>query len=365
MKISLIIPSLQGGGAEKVVVNLANYWADYGYLVEVIQLRSGGEFESSLNKEIKVINLEATRVRACFIPLFKILKKSNPDLILVSIFPLTILVNIVWKILNLKGTYVAIEHNNLTKSISSRGWISYLKNRLMAILFYRTIDNVIAVSNGVARDLASFSLIQLDRINTIYNPIVLEKLPKNKISKEDSLSLWHSKDGIRILTVGSLTKQKDQRLLIKALSLINKKIPFVCIVLGIGPLKDELVELAKITGLQESIFFEGFVSNPTPYYLSADVFILTSAWEGFGNVLVEALECDLPIISTDCESGPNEILNGGEFGVLVPVSDEMALKKAIENFHLNKPLHPPGHLRAKDFSVEKAATLYEKLQKKV
>ncbi len=77
------------------------------------------------------------------------------------------------------------------------------------------------------------------------------------------------------------------------------------------------------------------------------------------------MECDLPIISTDCESGPNEILNGGEFGVLVPVSDEMALKKAIENFHLNKPLHPPGHLRAKDFSVEKAATLYEKLQKKV
>ncbi len=172
--------------------------------------------------------------------------------------------------------------------------------------------------------------------------------------------LWGNECDNRILSVGSLKPEKDHMMLIEAFSLIPDSMNAKLIILGDGPLKSDLREFITKKGLNNKITLAGFQHNPYPWYNGADVFVLSSKWEGFGNVIVEALECGTPVVSTNCPCGPAEILNNGAYGKLVSMGNPAKLTKAIieslEETHNSDVLMD----RAKKFSLEEISKQYLK-----
>jgi glycosyltransferase involved in cell wall biosynthesis len=170
--------------------------------------------------------------------------------------------------------------------------------------------------------------------------------------------LWGDSFNYHILSVGSLTPQKNYHLLIKAFSKISKKLNAKLVILGEGKLRPSLQSLILELGLKDKVLLAGFADNPYPWYLTADVYVLSSDWEGLPTVLIEALESGLPIVSTDCESGPKEILENGRYGKLVPMNDINAMSDAI-TISLSE-YHDKEFLmrRARDFSIENISKQY-------
>ena len=171
-----------------------------------------------------------------------------------------------------------------------------------------------------------------------------------------------------ILAAGRLHVSKDFPTLLRAFSLVRKEIPSRLVILGEGEKRKELEDLAQELGIRKDHDLPGFVENPYKYMKHATVFVLSSQWEGFGNVLVEAMACGCPVISTDCPSGPREILRDGEYGVLVPPKDSEKLAQGIlrvlENQDLRRELSEKGKKRALDFTVDRAVEEYVKLVKR-
>ena len=194
--------------------------------------------------------------------------------------------------------------------------------RASIAFLYPFADARIAVSNGAARDLVTLGGLERESIDVVYNPIPL-RTPKTNFNVD-----WGG-EGARILAVGSLTEAKNYPLLLNAFAIFAATRPARLIVLGEGPLRPTLEELGRTLGIADRVKMPGEVPDPSPYYASTQVMALTSDHEGFGNVLVEALHQGTTVVSTDCPSGPNEILDGGRFGYLVPCGDVEALTEAL------------------------------------
>ena len=187
---------------------------------------------------------------------------------------------------------------------------------------------MVGVSNGVVSDLRRLTRLAPPRFSTIYNPVPKRPSPTLEALREAD-DLWGAQGGGRVLNVGTLKRQKNQALLLEAFARLegeDRRLMFV----GDGPCHDELQDLAASLGVADRTVFAGYRADPTPFYATADVFVLSSDYEGFGNVIVEALQQGLPVVSTDCHSGPDEILDYGTFGKLVPVGDVIALAQGIE-----------------------------------
>jgi len=192
-------------------------------------------------------------------------------------------------------------------------------------LLYPLADVRIACSKTAANDLAHLSGIARDRIEVIYNPI---SPPKRIASNANVEALWGGK-GPRIITVGSLKEQKNHALLLDAIARLENR-DAMLMILGQGHLHDRLVQQASELGIDDRMIFPGFSVDPWPYLASADLFVLSSDYEGFPLVLAEAMHAGLKVVSTDCVSGPAEMLDGGRYGRLVPCGDADALAKAID-----------------------------------
>jgi glycosyltransferase involved in cell wall biosynthesis len=223
---------------------------------------------------------------------------------------------------------------------------------------YSKLDALITVSNGVQLDLVT--LVKLDRkkLHVVYNPVVGEQLLyKARMPVEDP---WLRKDGIPvILGVGRLIKAKDFPTLLRAFALVRQERRARLLILGEGEDRPGLEVLVRELGLQNDVSFPGFMENPYSYMAKADVFVLSSRWEGLPTVLVEAMACGTPVVATDCPSGPHEILEGGRWGKLVPVGDARAMADAIQAT-LDVPLIPPPEAWAR-FTVEGIAQQYAAL----
>ncbi len=169
---------------------------------------------------------------------------------------------------------------------------------------------------------------------------------------------WEGYRGARIMTVGRLKRVKNHALLIRAFAKVSEIQPARLMIVGDGELRDELEALIAELGLGGKVVLPGFVNDPTPLYRSADLFVLSSNYEGFGNVIVEAMACGVPVVSTDCPAGPSEILENGRFGTLVPVGDVDALASAMMS--ALQTGHDPEVLkrRAAAFAPEVAASKY-------
>jgi glycosyltransferase involved in cell wall biosynthesis len=196
-------------------------------------------------------------------------------------------------------------------------------------LTYPLANARVAVSIGVADDLAALSGISRCSISVIYNP--LPTRPEALTDDAEAEAVWRGWRGPRIINVGRFKAQKNHALLIRAFKRVLAEHDARLLILGTGELFEATAAVARAEGVADKVLMPGVVLNPTPYYRSSDLFVLSSDYEGFGNVIIEALACGVPVVSTNCRSGPSEILEHGRYGRLVPVGDEKALAQPWSN----------------------------------
>lgn len=351
MHIGFFIPSMRGGGAERIFVNLANGLSKKGFKVGLVLAQKEGPYLKDISNNVNIVDLKSSRIIKSLFPLTKYLKKESPD-VLISTLTHVNLISIGAKIISKSSAKLLIR-----QAINYRIPSNKVRLVLERNLFKRA-DHVIAVSNGVKDSLVEKLGIPDKKIRVIYNPVFKQEIIDK--SKESVNHPFFKENQKIILGVGRLSRQKDFTTLIKAFNRI-KTDSIKLIILGEGRDREELEKLLTEMGLEKYVSMPGFVENPYAYMAKADVFVLSSKIEGFANVLVEALSCGTNIVSTDCPSSPDEILEGGKYGRLVPVGDVEKLAEAIIA-SLANPLDKEILLnRARMFSAERAVEEYIKI----
>lgn len=251
------------------------------------------------------------------------------------------------------------DRNYLSLEINGLPWSKY--HFLFVKHYYNSVEHHVAVSNDCFLDLNDNFGIPSSKITTIYNGVDLDYL---RIVSSAPLEIEKDDTRIHLIAVGRLHRQKGFDILLKALSL-SKMQNWYQWILGVGPEKKYLDELSKTLGLSDRVKFLGFDSNPWRWFARADIFILSSRWEGFPNVLLEAMALGLPVIATDCLSGPSEILSNGNGGKLIPPEspEEMAasIDSLLESSSLRLKLAAQSVQRAQYFNLEYMVNEYEKI----
>lgn len=340
-RIAVCLPSMGGGGAERVALEIIDELLTAGHPVDLVLVQVAGELIPLVPAAVRIVDLKARRMRDALLPLLRYLRRERPHAMQVSMWPLTT-VAIAARLLSRAPTRIVTSDHI---SFASAGAGLRLAVGLTAGLLYRFADHRVVVSEAALRELADLTEMDPRRFEVIYNPLSVPDPIRPTAAAE---AAWGG-PGLRILTVGSLKRAKNQALLLRAFARLDRKDARLMI-LGDGPLRGELQALAADLGVAGRLVMPGFALDPWPYYASADLFVLSSDWEGLPMVLIEALAAGLPIVSTDCPSGPREMLDGGRFGTLVPTGDEVALAKAMART-LQAPADPkPGIARAKSFA---------------
>ena len=321
-KIAFLLPDLAGGGAERVAVTLANAFARRGLRVDVLVQRCGGVLTPLLDPQVLVIDLGAPRVREVPTALAQYLREHQPNTLVAFMWPLTVIAVIARMLARSDARLVLSDHSTLSRQYKRLQDRFILRMTIRAT--YPLADARVIVSAGAADDLAKLTGIRRGSITVLHNPIDLPKLPlvRSEVAERD----WRG-PGKRILTVGSLKPEKQHDLLLRSFASLGDGHQLM--ILGTGTLHDEIVAYALELGIADRVALPGFRVDPWPYYASADAFVLTSRFEGLPLVLVEALHAGLPIVSTDCKSGPREILEDGAYGRLVPTGNQTAIVEAL------------------------------------
>ncbi|WP_170977265.1 glycosyltransferase [Halorussus salinisoli] len=360
--ISIFIPSFSVGGAEQMAINLSSEFADMSVNVELVVARNKGGLAKKVGSNVSVEELEFDidkfPLPFCVRRLSQYIDDHRPDIVL-SLMKHTNITAISAKLLaSHSPTMIVSERNHISRSLNQHPIHKRktLKN-LMRIL-YPYADHIIAISEGVSKSLQDEIRVQEKKISVIYNPVVTNKLLKKATEPIDHHWFQNEQTPV-VLGVGRLHPQKNFETLLKAFALVRSNIDAKLLILGEGKEREKLKTLAEDLGIEEYLCMPGNVDNPYKYMSQSSVFVLSSAWEGFGNVIVEALACECPVVSTDCHSGPSEILARGEYGRLVPVRDEGRMAEAITQT-INGDKIPDNKLknRSMDFQSDNIAKKY-------
>lgn len=326
--IAIFLRGLYGGGAERAMLNLARGFVDRNLKVDLVIARAEGSYMSQILKGVRLVDLKTHWMPKSLPVLIQYLQREQPKNLISSLhYPCEISL---WakRLSGVSTRIIVCEHNTLSQEAKRIPQLSVRLSPIAAKLFYPWADGIIAVSQGVAEDLATVTNLPLERIPVIYNPIVTPELFSK--AKEPVNHPWFNPgEPPVILGVGRLSPQKDFPTLIRAFAQVRQLQPVRLMILGEGPDELQLKALVAELGLENDVAMPGFVENPYSYMARSAVFVLSSAWEGFGNVLAEALAVGTPVVSTNCESGPSEILADGKYGFLTPVGDSQAIAEAI------------------------------------
>ena len=353
MKIFLVIPSLARGGAERAAVRLAGELAKR-HVVTLCLYRNQIEYSPPPNVKLQVLNTEGlkflSKIKNSFLRILylrRMISKEKFDVFLSFMGNLQ-------PILTGKRVIVSIRNNPLYFPFS-------VKAQLYTAYHFSNVTKIVAVSKKIAAILRKKFF--LENVIHIYNPIDLVEIQRfSEISREE-LSFPY------ILSVGRLHSQKNFSLLIKAFARSKLRDKYKLIILGEGPERKKLEKLVLELGMKGKIFLPGKVSNPYPFMRNARFFVLTSNYEGFPNVLLESLACGTPVIATNCDTGPDEIVEHGKNGLLVPVGNEEALVYAMEEFDQNKELYKRCKICAREsvrrFDIKIIADQWESLFEEV
>ncbi len=372
MKLFILIPSLEKGGIERSMSRLSRGLLDRGWDVSIISEKPSEESISYFDERVKLLSLGSSFIDQnsniifsifknilYYFKIKKFIKKHSPDVLLaVKNIPVSIILKI-----NLKNKFKLIIREAVDpkySSITQRSLFSrFLINNIKSFL-YPKADNIIAISEGVKQSLIKNFKLDSSKIRTIYNPSADEKILS--LAQEDIDSDLLS-DKPLIISVGRLTKQKDHITLLKAFNKIYPKINCNLYIVGEGSERDNLEKFIRNNNIGDRVKLLGYQNNPWKFMSKSELFILSSIWEGFGNVIVESMLIGIPVISSDCPSGPREILNDGVNGKLFKVGDYSHLAKTIEDILSgdNAELINRARIRSKDFSIEKITQEYEKI----
>jgi glycosyltransferase involved in cell wall biosynthesis len=343
ISIAIYIHDLSPGGVERQTLVLARELQARGADVTLIVHAMRGELISLLPQGVPVLNLDSARTLQDVIRLRRYLLDDEPDLLMANVDHNNIAAAAANALAGTPTKLVICQHNPLSAGFHATvNW----KHRVVP-WFYRGlaahIDHAVAVSEGIAGELVGVGLSR-SKVSTIYNGVIGDDFADRARAPVEHP--WLSqKDRPVFVTAGRLVPMKDHQILLRALAIHLRTHPARLIVLGAGPKHAELQALAGSLGIAEHVAFAGFVSNPLPYMRAADGFVLSSRSEGFGNVLVEAMGCGTPVLSTDCPYGPSDILADGRYGILVPPRDPQALASGLEQLLDARKRWSAEHLR--------------------
>lgn len=337
--LAFFLPGLYDGGAERIMLNLAKGMADRGYQIDLVLGRAEGPFMNDVPGNVRVIDLKASRVLFSTPALIKYIRQERPAALL-SVLYANLVALWAKRLAGVPLRVILAEHNTLSSVAKGEKDLRFQLFPRMAGWFYPWADGIIAVSEGVAEDLAQTIKMDRRKIEVVYNPIVTPDLFSKAEAKVDHP--WFEAGQLPVLlAVGRLTSQKGFDILLQAFALVRKQCDVRLIILGEGEDRAALEAQIKELHIGAEVSLPGFVSNPYAYIGKSKAFILSSRWEGLPTVLVEALALGTPIVSTDCPSGPREILEHGKYGSLVPVNDADELAKAILGCLESKHECPP------------------------
>lgn len=356
-KIALCMATLGDGGVGRLTLLLVRRWCDMGMNVDLLLARTTSPYMTELDARVNVFCLGTSN------PFFSIprvamyLHRKRPHVILSDSLRLNRISHGAKALAKSDvRVYTAV---HIPMGIKE-GLLPPRKRgryRRQVIETFNKNHGIIAVSQGVAQDLVTCFPIPFERVKVIYNPIVFPELFQ-KAEEPVAHSWFTSKEVPVILAAGRFEPQKAFLTLIKAFYELCKEINARLVILGDGKERGAMEALIAQLGLQERVSLLGFVLNPYPYMANADLFVLSSAWEGFGIVLVEAMAIGTPVVSTDCPFGPSEILENGRLGPLVPVEDVMGLAMAMQNALLRPVARDELMRAAQRFTDEASAKAY-------
>lgn len=358
--ISILLPDLRTGGAERVSLDLAHEFVRAGHRVEFVLMQARGELLAEAEAAFRIIDLQGARTRDLLRTLVQYLRKRQPDALLAAMWPLSVLGPLGRHLSRHRCRVLVAEHCVLSEQYRDWGGLHRAILRTSLAIGYRLADARVGVSSGVAADVAQLSGLPARVFSVIHNPVRPPEVPDTK-SLAVAERIWGdvagTSKGTRIVTVGRSKDAKNHPMLLRAFARLernNARLMFV----GDSPESGDLPRLAKELGIADSVVFAGFQPDPTPFYLTADLFVLSSDYEGFGNVIVEAMACGTPVVSTDCPTGPREILEDGHYGRLTPVGDSEALAEAMQATLAAPPDSVILQRRAADFAPAIAAAKY-------
>lgn len=356
-KICFVVASFSDGGVNRVVSNLANNFVDRGIHVEVVSLSSKfNQAKYLYASHVKLTTLTGPRFLS-FFPLMRFfLKYKGYDAIISSVEFVNIHTIIAHKLAKLHSKLIVITHTDLVQEKIQKKMAVLTVVYKLANMLYPYSDKVCAVSKGVAESIQK--VIKLDQaVQVIYNPVVhLEDLGYTPKTVPHP---WYNEDIPVFLGCGRLTEQKNFQILISAFKKLTLTQNVRLIILGEGELREDLERQIKILKLEDSVHMFGKTSNPLDFYYYSKALVVSSLWEGFGNVIVEALSMGCPVISTDCPSGPAEILEDGKWGQLVEMNNEEELYLAMKNELVKSRVNRLDlQERAKDFMIDKIVDQY-------
>jgi glycosyltransferase involved in cell wall biosynthesis len=358
-KLSIFIPTLMGGGAERVIVILANEISQRGITVDLVLSRSFGPYLADVHPSVNIVDLRSKRLFFSIIPLVRYIQMEKPKVMLTALNTANIIAIIARIVSRVKFKLVISERAVTSVAIKDNPLIrSKLVPFLMRITYQRA-DAIVAVSFGVLDDLINKFKITSKNICVVYNPVVSSQLIK--LSNEKFDHEWFDNEEVPvILSIGRLTSQKNFPMLINAFSLLLESHRARLVILGKGELQEDLENLVIKLNIREKVSFPGFVTNPFMWMKNASLFVLSSDYEGLPGTLIQAMACGTPVVSTDCPSGPKEILENGQWGRLVPMRDVESLSRAMAAT-LDEEVHPDVARRAQYFDINHGVEGYMKI----
>jgi glycosyltransferase involved in cell wall biosynthesis len=356
------IYQLGGGGASRTILNIVNNLDQSKFIPVLVTLNFNGSYEKDLNSNVNFIKLPTKTLYKAIFQLPKIIRKEKPNIVFSTLPKVNVASIIANKLSFSKAKNIIREADNLGGKFTEN-----VKLRLFGF-FYRRADQIVSLSEGVKENLIQRYKIKADEIEVVYNPVDIEKI-REKISNGEIQSEHKgvfATDEKIIITAGRLVEQKDHRTLLNAFAKIQQKVKSRLVILGEGPLKNTLLEQAKKLNISNKVFFLGFQENPYIYFNQSDLFVLSSIHEGFSHVIAEALATGTPVVSTDCKSGPSEVLDNGKYGLLCEVgnSSEMAekiMKRLSMSEEKRKEIVDLGFQRAKFFDAKQIVKNYERI----
>lgn len=327
-RVALFLGNFGGGGIERNTAQLAHCLVKLGVNIDLVLIESQSPHLWRMPSETRIIDLKSSTLFNSLPKLVRYLRQERPSILFAADHYANEVAILARAIARVPTRTIVSERNQLSKTARNS---SQLKNRLaplFARFLYPMADCIVAVSQGVAKDLAKTASLPLQSIETIYNPVITPEMLEK--TKEPLAHPWFAPGELPvILGVGKLEQQKDFPTLVRAFAKVRQSKPARLVILGWGPDRPKLEALIKELGLEDVVDLPGHVHNPYMYMARSSVFVLSSAWEGLPTVLIEAMALGTPVVSTNCESGPLEILAGGDYGYLTPVGDSEALADRI------------------------------------
>lgn len=362
-RAAFFMPSLTGGGVERVLLRLASGFADRGCEVDLVVAKadgaltdgSEGSYLAQVPQNVRVVDLGHARILMSLPGLVRYLRQAKPDVLLAGMEHVNLIA--IWaKLLARVGTRVVAGVHNTESLVREGSALKRFVIRAFMRRFLRHADGIIAVSKGVADDYAPYMRVPRESVRVIYNPAIAPEIFRQ--AAQAPLHPWFvEKTTPLIMCAGRLTTAKNHMLLVRAMAAIHAQTGARLVIFGDGPERARLAAEISRAGLSQVVDMPGFSDNPFSFMKRADAFVLCSKWEGLPMVLIEAMALGTPIVATDCPSGPAEILEGGKWGRLVPMGDPDALARAVVET-LRDPRRDAAGERAREFSVDKIVGEY-------